>query len=170
MNTKTIARIALIAAVYTVISLALAPISFSNFQVRIAESLTLLPLVYRSGIWGVTLGCFLTNILGAMMGVNPTGYIDAIIGTTATLLAALITYRFRDRKIGGLPLVSILAPVVLNFLFIGPELAYFITPNEMLKGSLIFGFEVAVGEIISVAVGWLIISILQQRKVFDNIE
>ena len=52
MNTKTFAKMAMIAAVYTAVSLALAPITFSNIQVRIAESLTLLPLIYKPGIWG----------------------------------------------------------------------------------------------------------------------
>ena len=86
-DTLTFVRIAMIAAVYTVVSLALAPISYGNIQVRIAEALTILPLLYKPSIYGVTLGCFLTNLLGAFMGVNPTGFIDAIIGTLATFLA-----------------------------------------------------------------------------------
>ena len=61
MNTKTFTKVAMIAAVYTVVSLVLAPISYGNIQVRIAEALTLLPLIYEPGIWGVTLGCFLTT-------------------------------------------------------------------------------------------------------------
>ena len=81
----------MIAAIYTALSLALAPFSYGNIQVRIAEALTLLPLIYQPAIWGVTLGCFLTNLIGAIMGFNPTGMIDAVIGTAATLLAALCT-------------------------------------------------------------------------------
>jgi uncharacterized membrane protein len=72
MNTKTFARVAMIAAVYTVVSLFLAPFSFSNIQVRIAEALTLLPLIYKPSIAGLTIGCFLTNLIGAITGVNPT--------------------------------------------------------------------------------------------------
>ena len=78
MNTKTFTKVAMIAAVYTVVSLVLAPISYGNIQVRIAEALTLLPLIYEPGIWGVTLGCFLTNLFGVMLGVNPTGYASSI--------------------------------------------------------------------------------------------
>ena len=90
MKTKQMAYIAMIAAVYTAVSLALAPISFGMMQVRIAEALTMLPLIYEPGIWGVTLGCFLTNLLGVMMGINPTGAIDAVVGTLATLGAAVL--------------------------------------------------------------------------------
>ena len=168
MNTKTLIRIAMIAAVYTVTSLALAPFSFSNIQVRIAESLTMLPLIYKNGIWGVTLGCFLTNLIGALTGVNPTGYLDAVIGTLATLIAAVITYRCRDMKTGKLPLVSMLAPVVLNFVFVGAELAFLFMPENVLLGMLIFGAEVAVGEIIAVMIGWILVEALRKTKVFEE--
>lgn len=167
-NTKTLIRIAMIAAVYTVTSLALAPFSFSNIQVRIAESLTMLPLIYKNGIWGVTLGCFLTNLIGAMTGVNPTGYLDAVIGTLATLIAAVITYRCHARKTGRLPLISMLAPVVINFVFVGAELAVLLMPDHILQGTLIFGAEVAVGEIIAVIIGWILVEALQKTKVFDK--
>ncbi len=168
MNTKTMVRIALIAAIYTVISLALAPISYGNIQVRIAEALTLLPLIYRPSIWGITLGCFLTNLIGAMIGVNPTGYLDALIGTTATLIAALITWHFRNHRIGKLPLIPILSPVVLNFIFIGAELAFLLMPDRILMGTLIFGTEVAVGELISVILGYFLVNALRRTKYFQN--
>ena len=99
MNTKTLTRIAMIAAVYTVVSLVLTPFTYGSVQVRIAESLTMLPLIYAPSIWGVTLGCFLTNLIGAMMATNPTGFLDAIIGTLATFLAAYGTYYFREKKL-----------------------------------------------------------------------
>ena len=39
MNTKTLTRIAMIAAVYTVVSLVLTPFTYRSVQVRIAEAL-----------------------------------------------------------------------------------------------------------------------------------
>ena len=168
MNTQKMVRIAMIAAIYTVLSLALAPLSYGNIQVRIAEALTLLPLIYQPAIWGVTLGCFLTNLIGAVMGFNPTGMIDAVIGTTATLLAALCTYKFRDRKVGKVPVLSILMPVIFNFFFIGAELGYLLFPDNLLVGSLICGAEVAAGELIAVFFGWIIISWLGKTKIFKS--
>ena len=156
MNTKKMVRIAMIAAIYTALSLALAPFTYGNIQVRIAEALTLLPLIYQPSIWGVTLGCFLTNLIGAIMGFNPTGIMDSVIGTTATLLAALCTYKFRDRKVGNVPVLSILMPVIFNFFFIGAELGYLLFPDNIIVGSLICGAEVAVGELISVIFGCLL--------------
>ena len=158
----------MIAAIYTALSLALAPFTYGNIQVRIAEALTLLPLIYQPSIWGVTLGCFLTNLIGAIMGFNPTGIIDSVIGTTATLLAALCTYKFRDRKVGNVPVLSILMPVIFNFFFIGAELGYLLFPDNILVGSLICGAEVAVGELISVIFGWFIIKLLSRTKLFES--
>ncbi len=168
MNTKKMVRIAMIAAIYTALSLALAPFTYGNIQVRIAEALTLLPLIYQPSIWGVTLGCFLTNLIGAIMGFNPTGIMDSVIGTTATLLAALCTYKFRDRKVGNVPVLSILMPVIFNFFFIGAELGYLLFPDNILVGSLICGAEVAVGELISVIFGWFIIKLLSRTKLFES--
>ena len=170
MNLNTMTRIAMIAAIYTVLCLApgLSMFAFGNIQVRIAEALTLLPLIYQPAIWGVTLGCFLTNLIGAIMGFNPTGMIDAVIGTTATLLAALCTYKFRDRKVGKVPVLSILMPVIFNFFFIGAELGYLLFPDNRLMGSLICGAEVAAGELIAVFFGWIIISWLGKTKIFKS--
>lgn len=158
----------MIAAVYTVVSLVLAPISYGPVQVRIAEALTLLPLIYKPSIWGVTLGCFLTNLIGAMMGVNPTGMIDAIVGTLATFLAAECTWRLRNKTVKGFPLLSVLMPVIFNFFFVGIELGVLYFPGNEVFGSLLSGVEVAAGELISVIVGWFLIQALKKTKIFTD--
>ena len=165
-DTLTFVRIAMIAAVYTVVSLALAPISYGNIQVRIAEALTILPLLYKPSIYGVTLGCFLTNLLGAFMGVNPTGFIDAIIGTLATFLAAECTYMLKDKTVKGFPLWSVLMPVIFNFFFVGAELAVLYFEGNVVLGTLIMGGEVAVGALISVILGWLLLKPLGKTNLF----
>ncbi len=165
-DTLTFVRIAMIAAVYTVVSLALAPVSYGNIQVRIAEALTILPLLYKPSIYGVTLGCFLTNLLGAFMGVNPTGFIDAIIGTLATFLAAECTYMLKDKTVKSFPLWSVLMPVIFNFFFVGAELAVLYFEGNVVLGTLIMGGEVAVGELISVILGWLLLKPLGKTNLF----
>ncbi|MEG1429683.1 MAG: QueT transporter family protein, partial [Hydrogenoanaerobacterium sp.] len=64
INTKNITACAVIAAVYIVLSLAFAPISFGAVQFRVSEALTLLPVFSPYTIIGVTLGCLITNIAG----------------------------------------------------------------------------------------------------------
>lgn len=166
-NTQNFAKIAMIAAIYTAVSLVLAPFSFGNIQVRIAEALTLLPLIYKPSIAGVTLGCFLTNLIGAMTGVNPTGMIDALVGTAATFLAAYGTWYFREKKIGKIPVLSILMPVILNFFFVGMELSVLFFEGNIWLGLLIMGSEVAIGELVSVILGYFLVKALSKTYIFD---
>lgn len=168
MNTKNLARITMLAAVYTAVSLALAPISFSNIQVRFSEALTLLPLIWQPSIWGLTLGCFLTNLIGAMTGVNPTGLIDAVVGTAATFMAAWCTYKLRNRTLHGIPLLSIMMPVIFNAVIIGTELGFLFFPGNVLTGALICGLEVGIGELIAVIFGWFLIRALKRTSLFDG--
>ena len=168
MNTKDMAKIAMIAAVFTAVSLAIAPLVYGPVQVRISEALTLLPLIYRPAIPAVTLGCFLTNLIGAMTGANPTGMIDSVVGTSATLIAAWLTWKLRDRKYKDLPVLSILQPVFWNFLIVGAELGVLFFPDNIIRGSLICGLEVAVGELISVVLGWFLVQWLAKTKYFKE--
>ncbi len=168
MKTKTFTKVAMIAAIYTVLTLVLAPISYGNMQVRISEALTMLPLIYAPGIYGVTLGCFLSNILGAVMGVNPTGYIDAIVGTLATFLAAYCTYKTKDIKIKNVPVLAMLMPVIFNFFFVGAELGYMFMPDNFLLGTIINGAWVALGEIIAVILGYFLTKALDKTDIFKK--
>ena len=167
MNTKNFTRIAMIAAIYTAICFVpgLSMIAFGQIQVRIAEALTLLPLLDKRAIAGVTLGCFLTNLLGAMLGIN---FIDAIVGTLATFLAAVCTYRLRNVKTAGIPVLSILMPVIFNFFIVGAELAVLFMSDNVIVGTLINGAYVAIGELIAVIAGWFMIKALEKTELFDK--
>ena len=80
-----------IAAAYAALSLVLATITFGPVQCRVSEALTLLPVISPAAIWGVTLGCAVTNGVGAATGTNFLGLVDLPVGTAATLLAAVAT-------------------------------------------------------------------------------
>lgn len=164
---KKLCIISMIAAIYTVVSLLLAPFSFGNIQVRIAEALTMLPLIYFPSVYGVTLGCFLTNLVGVFTGANILGVLDVFLGTFATVVAALLTYRFRNVKIFNLPLLSMLMPVILNGIIVGAELGYVLFEGNILFGSLISGLEVAVGEMISVVMGIFLVRALGKTRIFE---
>ncbi|MCR4952351.1 MAG: QueT transporter family protein [Solobacterium sp.] len=168
MNQRTFARIAMIAAIYTVLCLTpvLSAIAYGPVQVRIAEALTLLPLLWKPSIWGVTLGCFLSNLIGAATGINPTGLMDAVWGTIATFGAAYCTWLLRNYRIGTVPVWSCLMPVVWNFFIIGAELAVLLMPDNLVMGTLINGTYVAIGELIAVIFGYLLIRQLEHTHLF----
>ncbi|MBQ1492131.1 MAG: QueT transporter family protein, partial [Blautia sp.] len=108
-NSKSsfIARAAIIAALYVALTLIFAPISFKEIQVRISEALCILPVLDIAAVPGLFVGCLLANLLGGAMPM------DVAVGSIATLLGALITYKLRQK-----PLLSPLGPILSNALLI----------------------------------------------------
>lgn len=84
-NSKSLAKAGIISAIYIALTLVLYPISFGAFQVRVSESLTLLPLLFPESIIGLTIGCFISNFFG-------NGVLDIVFGTLATFLSAVLTF------------------------------------------------------------------------------
>ena len=85
-NTKKLVTTALVAALYATVTLALGFISYGSIQFRLSEVMTLLPLISKEYILGLTLGCLLANILG------PGGVPDIIFGTLATFISVYLVY------------------------------------------------------------------------------
>ena len=141
---KKIVAAAIIAAAYaglTYISAAFG-IAYGPIQFRISEALTILPLFTPVAIPGLTVGCFLANI----MSYNP---IDLLFGTFATLVACLGTYYLRNIKIKGFPLLSFLCPIIANAIIVGFEIAvFFVKTDAILITFLISALQVALGEVV----------------------
>ena len=168
LSVRRLVRCAVIAAVYVVVCLVLAPFSYGAVQVRVAEALCLLPVFGTEYIVGVTLGCFLANLLGSTV-------VDVVFGTLATLLACLVTYKLRDLRFKGLALAASLPPVLFNAVIIGIEIAVlFPDPSSsapLWLACITNGISVGIGELISCTVlGVLLVKIVETntslRKVF----
>jgi len=111
----------LIAAVYAALTIWLAPISFGQQQLRIAEALAVLPAFTPAAIPGLFIGCAIANTVSFL------GLPDLIFGSLATLISAQLTYMLsrilRDR---GALIRSLLIPlpaVIINTVVIGAMLA-----------------------------------------------
>ncbi len=147
----------IIAALYTVLTLCLAPLSFGLVQCRLAEMLTMLAAFTPAAVPGLTLGCMVSNLLGIAMGSNIAGALDVLLGPLATGLAAWLTRRWRAHRIGGLPVMSTLPPVVFNALIVGTELA-FVAPVFTLEVWSIQVGLVAAGQAVACIVGGLLLA------------
>jgi len=128
---KYIIRVAMIAAIYVVLNIIFASISYGPIQVRIAESLTVLPFIDPSAIIGLFVGCILANILG------PVGMVDIIGGSLCTLVAAYLTYKLKNPKLAPLPPVLINAFGVSIYLHLLFDLPYWITVLYIGMGEII---------------------------------
>ncbi len=122
-----LAQAAMIAALYAGLTLAIPFLSYGQVQIRFAEALTLLAVFSPVSIYGLTVGCFIANGVGFFMGVNILGAFDMLFGTLATLIAAVLSYALRGARIGRLPVLSALSPVLINALVIGGELSVLFT-------------------------------------------
>ena len=82
---------ALIASIYIVLTLILAPISYSTklifIEFRLSEILLVLSFYNKKYGPGILVGCFLANLLGSTLGI-----IDWIFGTLQTGLSILTYY------------------------------------------------------------------------------
>lgn len=149
---------AMIAAIYVVLTVLFAPFGFGEIQVRIAESLTILPLFTPAAIPGLFIGCMIGNIIGG--AILP----DIIFGSLATLIGALFTYLLRKQNKYLAPMPPIIAntviiPLVLRYAY-GIALPI---PLMMLT--------VGIGELISCGVlGMILVAALQkhQHKIFKH--
>ena len=130
----TLARIGVIGALYFIAVMIFFPISYGGVQVRIAEALTILPLLMGESVIGLAVGCMLANFFG-------NGILDVVFGTLATFLACITMSKIKNRYI------SSLMPVLFNAVIIGLEL-YFYLDLPLIYSML----GVAVGEIVVVTI------------------
>ena len=92
--------------------MALAPISYGAIQIRVSEALTVLPYFTPAAIPGLTIGCIIANFN------SPLGMVDVILGSGASLLAAIITSKIKDKRLVPLPSIivnAIVIPFVLRY-------------------------------------------------------
>ena len=150
LTTRSLCLSALIAALYAALTILLAPISYGHLQCRVSEAMTVLPILLPQAIPGLFVGCLIANLY--------TGVItDILFGSLATLLAAIFTYLLRRK-----PLLAACCPVLANAVIVGMVLAgYYGYPLALAMG------EVALGEIVAVALGMLLLLPAIRRSGLD---
>lgn len=156
-TTRQLTLAAVVAAIYAALTLTLPIPQYGGVQIRFAEALTVLPFLFPETIPGLALGCFLANLLGSPF------VLDWVVGTLATLLAALWTSRVSNRWLAPLP------PVLCNAVIVGAEIAYFSTLEgaAFLPAYVLNAFTVGLGELIACYVlGTMLLSALPRIPYF----
>lgn len=108
LSPKFLVQAALIAAVYSTLTIILGSFGFGPVQFRIAEVMTVLPVVLPSSIPGLFTGCILANWIGGF------GIVDIVFGSLATLLAGFCTRLLRKHRF-----LYPLPPVIFNAVIVG---------------------------------------------------
>ncbi len=154
-STRQLATAAIIAALYTVMSLmsSVFGLTYGPIQCRFSEALTVLPFFLPEAVPGLFVGCLVTNLMSTV------GPLDIVIGSMATLLAALWTAKMPNKWLAPLP------PVICNAVLIGAMIAWYECGFTAQFPALFAwnAFTVGLGEAIACYVlGLLLLAILPQ--------
>lgn len=142
---------AAIAAIYTVLTMVFAPISFGPIQFRISEALCILPFFTPAAVPGLFIGCLLSNLLCGAAAL------DIIFGSLATLIGALGSWMLRKNK-----WAVCLPPILANTIVIPWVLRFAYGSEDMILYAMV---TVGIGEILAIGVlGNLLMGVLYKYR------
>jgi uncharacterized membrane protein len=160
LNVRDLALTTVFAALYAVLVIALAGISFQLVQVRVADALIPLSIVFGwPAVIGVTMGCVISNVVSPL----PSVLVDITFGAIANFFASLVAWRVGSHAntknwLGHF--VGCLAAAVMVTFIVGTYLAV-ITGMEL----WIWWFGIGVGSLISICgIGSALLGILKRIK------
>lgn len=138
------AKLAIIAALYVVLTLISYPFSYNAIQFRISEALMLLCFYNKKYTTSFVIGCVIANLFSFNI-------IDCLIGSIATLISGVIMSKIKNR------IISSFIPVIFNAMIVGIELYLY------LKMPLLYG-------IVSVGIGEFVVVVIIGNIIFHFIE
>jgi len=147
-NIRKIVFAGVIAALYAALTVAVAPIAYGPLQFRIAEALCVLPFFFPVAVPGLFIGCIIANLL------SPYGMMDVVVGSIASLLAAICTMQLAKvgRERMPVKVIACLPPVVFNAVFIGALIAWFMVGFGDIRmffvAFAINGLQVGLGQLV----------------------
>lgn len=148
---------AVTAALYVVLTYFSSVLGLANgpIQLRISEALTILPIFFPQSVYGLFIGCIISNLL------TGCAVWDIIFGSIATLAAALVTRRFKSSLTAAFA-----SPVIFNTLIV-PPVIYLVYPSE--QTLLLTYVGVFIGEAVSVCLfGGALYGALKKIKYFNG--
>lgn len=155
---KDVLMQAMIASLYAVLVYALPFMSSGMIQFRIAEVLMILVLFDRRNLIGVTLGCFVANLVtGAIL-------IDVLVGPLATLIAGIFMILTKKK-----PWIAMIWPAIFNGIIIGLILTYaYLVGTLFLNMAFVFIGEFAVLYLLGLPIYVILKRNAYIREMFGN--
>lgn len=143
-RSENVALAAILAALYATGVVFFITFSFSIVQVRIADALLPLSIVFGpSAIVGLGLGVLVGNFFG-----SPFGPIDVIGGTIANLIATTLAWLIGRRTFRGAWITAIIVEILVITFIVGSYLTLFTNMPLWLNW-----LGVMVGEVVAVGIG-----------------
>lgn len=160
-RSKDISLAAVFAVLYAVAVVVLAPISFSIFQVRVADALLPLAIIFGwPTIIGVTLGTIVANFFGGL------GIVDIIGGSAANFVATLFAWKIGTRKSKHIWILAVIIEILVITFIVGSYLSYlFHMPLQLGLSGVLIGSIIAIG-----IVGYLLLIAMSQPYLVNNLK
>lgn len=155
MNNKEISLIAIISALYSALVIGLAPISFLPIQIRIADAMLPLSIIFgMPAIIGLTLGTIVANVFGGL------GFVDIIGGGFANLVAAYVAWKVGSLKIKYAWSAAVVLQIIIVGTVVGIYLAVlFEIPILISISNILISSAVSVG-----IIGYSVLKIVSRNK------
>jgi len=170
-NVKSLVFNALIASLYVVLTLVLAPFSYSTkllfIELRLSETLLVLTFYNKKYGPGLIIGCFVANLLGSSLGV-----IDWLFGTLQTSLSVLTYLLIKELPLKNLTklIIGSLINSIHCGLIIGGVLTYAYCDTSNVFAFFIMQFlGVFIGEVIILSLGIIVFEMAFKNKEFKKI-
>jgi uncharacterized membrane protein len=159
VKSKKIAVIAIYAALYAALVVALGPFSYGPLQIRVADALlAVIPLLGIAGVLGHTLGVFVANLFSTL------GPIDLLNTIPSFFMAVVVYYVYKRTKND----YTVIGTCVAYSIVIGVTVGWMLSYVFSLPLLATIGY-VALGNIIaSVIIGWPIFKMLKKTGVFQR--
>lgn len=139
---------AIVAVLYVVLTLAIAPFSYGAVQFRFSEILLILMLVNSTYAPGLIIGCMIANMF------SPLGIVDILAGTSATALSVFFMSKTKNE------IIATLWPSIFNGIIVGTEL-YFVFSLPFIVSAI----SVVIGEFVVVTcLGLCVFKIISKNK------
>ena len=157
INTKKLAVMTIFAALYAVGVIFLAPISFGIVQVRVADAMLPLSMIFGlPSALGLSLGCIVSNVYGGL------GVIDIVGGAAANLVACTLAWYIGRKGRRTQRFLGTVAETVAVSLIVGGYLAViFQVPVEIGLLGILIGSTIAIN-----IIGFPIEEAIRRSKIF----
>lgn len=167
INTRNLITAAVVGALYAVLTMVLAPISYGALQFRVSEVLCILPFFMPFTAWGLFVGCIVANLM------STAGVLDVVFGSLATLITCLcIAWCGKMGNTLKARLLVCFMPVVWNGLIVGATLTIALAglnPLTHFGAFLVFAGEVALGELgVMYLIGLPLMTYLPKQRFFSE--
>ena len=153
-DSSSIAKQAMVAALYAVLTWAIPSLSYGPIQFRVSEIMTLLAFYNPQYVIGLTVGCAIANLFSSL------GAIDIFVGTLASFLALFAMSKIKNIWIASL--MPALSAIIIGaeIVLVSPEpVSYFLITRQIMISELI----------IVTGCGVVLFKILEKNKQFSRV-